>query len=453
MTPSGQHVAIIGAGAAGLVAAREALAAGMRVTVYEQSQQVAGVWVYDKRTERAPLGARHDEERLHASLYYSLRTNLPRVLMAFRDFPFDDPDDTGNAEQAFPHHSAVRRYLVRFAEHFDLERHIRFGRRVVRIHPPQGPRGAWRVSHRRATDATDASDVHTENFDAVAVCNGHYRRTFVPHIRGLEYFGGRLLHSHNYRSPGILSKQRVVLLGAGSSGVDLALEATTVTKSVVLCAREHLTEFPDHPQIVRVPWPETMDRAGKLWFPEDRSLEADVILFCTGYRYDFPFVPDATWRRPTPDGASTPPPPSTSPESKSDRRDVPPLYRELMWTEDPRLAFVGLPYRVVPFPQFEVQAKYWVAALTRQLQLPTRAARQDWLREHEAQLRASGIADEGCYEHGERQFDYHRELAAECGAAALPDWFPTLNAAVAAARHRNPATYRDLDLGVPTNVA
>lgn len=41
-----KHIAIIGAGAAGLSAARHSLAAGHRVTVFEQAERLGGTWVY-----------------------------------------------------------------------------------------------------------------------------------------------------------------------------------------------------------------------------------------------------------------------------------------------------------------------------------------------------------------------------------------------------------------------
>ena len=84
---SGIDVAVIGAGAAGLVAARELMRHGHRVTVFEQSQRVGGVWVYAPETEADPLGQRGP--RIHGSLYASLLTNLPRDLMACTDYTFD----------------------------------------------------------------------------------------------------------------------------------------------------------------------------------------------------------------------------------------------------------------------------------------------------------------------------------------------------------------------------
>ncbi len=131
------------------------------------------------------------------------------------------------------------------------------------------------------------------------------------------------------------------------------------------------------------------------------------------------------------------------PQPPSDHRDIPPLYRELLWVEDPRLAFIGLPYRVVPFPQFEIQAKYWTATLTGRIPLPPKQERQTWLATHEANLRAAGVPESRFYEHGDRQFTYYDDLAAACGAPPLPSEFAPLNATVAESRHASPHSYRD----------
>ena len=77
---SQRSIAVVGAGAAGLVTAREAMDAGHDVTLFEQSDRVGGLWIYRESAESDPLG-QHPEERVHGSLYASLHTNLPRDLM------------------------------------------------------------------------------------------------------------------------------------------------------------------------------------------------------------------------------------------------------------------------------------------------------------------------------------------------------------------------------------
>lgn len=61
-------------------------------------------------------------------------------------------------------------------------------------------------------------------YDAVVVCNGHYWRPRLPALPGQDVFPGQQLHSHNFRRPEGFVGQTVVLLGASSSGVDIAEE-------------------------------------------------------------------------------------------------------------------------------------------------------------------------------------------------------------------------------------
>jgi aliphatic glucosinolate S-oxygenase len=80
--------AIVGAGVAGLIAARELQREGHRVEVFEKQAHVGGVWVIDERTESDVLGQDKERTKVHSSLYQSLRVNLPRELMSISDFPF-----------------------------------------------------------------------------------------------------------------------------------------------------------------------------------------------------------------------------------------------------------------------------------------------------------------------------------------------------------------------------
>ena len=136
-----RKIGVIGAGAAGLVAARELLRTGLEVVVYERdAESVGGVWKLDEVTEKDELrGA-----ELHSSMYRSLRTNLPRDLMAFRDFAFDEERDADGEWRRYPTWLSVLRYLQRFAEHFGLLPHVRFGSRVVSVERSEDGR-SWLV--------------------------------------------------------------------------------------------------------------------------------------------------------------------------------------------------------------------------------------------------------------------------------------------------------------------
>ncbi|KAL6181984.1 hypothetical protein ACLB2K_043407 [Fragaria x ananassa] len=68
------HVAVLGAGAAGLVAALELRREGHKVVVFERGDQVGGTWVYTPEVESDPFGLDPDRTRVHSSMYQSLRT-------------------------------------------------------------------------------------------------------------------------------------------------------------------------------------------------------------------------------------------------------------------------------------------------------------------------------------------------------------------------------------------
>ena len=127
-SPPKKRVAVIGAGAAGLVAARECLRQGFEVHVFEKSDKVGGVWQYTDEVEDDLLG-RNPKRPLHGSLYKNLRTNLPRRLMAYRDFPFEAEEGVSQ----FVSHERVCKYLEDFADHFELRPVIDFGNGVTSV--------------------------------------------------------------------------------------------------------------------------------------------------------------------------------------------------------------------------------------------------------------------------------------------------------------------------------
>lgn len=132
------HVAVIGAGAAGLATARELLREGHTVTVFEQSNCVGGLWNYSPACEEWDLlGWEPQRPRVHSSIYESLRVNLPRQVMSFSDFPFIPEAIPGRSNDArwYPHHTEVQAWLERFAETFGLLDVIQFRRRVVWAEP------------------------------------------------------------------------------------------------------------------------------------------------------------------------------------------------------------------------------------------------------------------------------------------------------------------------------
>ena len=402
-------VAVIGAGAAGLATAHELLRAGHQVAVFEQSHAVGGLWNYDPRVEDDPLG-QQPSERIHSSLYASLRVNLPRDLMAFEGYSFDSAGGGHDHWPRYPHHDRVLEYLRRFAADTGVSAHVRLGHRVGDVSRVSAT--LWQVDG--------------EPFDAVAVCNGHFTEPIVPAIPGFGGFPGTALHSHNYRRPDAMAGARVLLLGSSVSGHDLAREIATVAQDVYLSG--HL--FYDAPPLAcqdgavkRCPPVERVDRTDVVLANGEVIRGVDAFVFCTGYHYRFPFLPTTL--------------------ASVHENWVQGLYRHLVPVEAPRCAFIGLPFRIVPFPVFQRQARWFARYLGGAFPLPSLAERRREYADEIARLKSTGIPARHYHRLGNGQIAYLDALAAQCGDEPVPDWFTALWHEHSANAQRHPGDYRD----------
>ncbi len=194
----GATVCVIGAGASGLLATKNLLEHGFGVDCYERETQVGGAWNW--RHERSPV-------------YATTHLVSSRVGTEFPDFPMPDrwPD--------YPHHSYVLEYLNRYADHFDLRPHIWFGTEVVRVEPAVD--GRWEVTTRSTGGVTE----RTHRYAAVVVANGHLWHPHLPTYPGMEDFLGEVVHASAFKEPAMLRGRRVLVVGGGNTGCDIAVEA------------------------------------------------------------------------------------------------------------------------------------------------------------------------------------------------------------------------------------
>ncbi|MDE0444075.1 MAG: FAD-dependent oxidoreductase [Gammaproteobacteria bacterium] len=411
------RVAVIGAGVAGLVTAHELDVEGHRVTVFEKSRLLGGLWNYTDAVEDDPLGQR-PSRRIHGSLYASMRVNLPRDLMAFDGYTFDDAGGGRDDWPRYPHHSRVLEYLRRFATDTGVGDLVRLGDPVRNVVRGDG----WLVDG--------------ERFDAVAVCNGHFSEPRVPELPGLADFPGVALHSHNYRRPDAFAGKRLVVLGSSVSGGDLSSELAQVAE-VFFSGRLFENRPPLSEQagpIRRCPPIAHFDGSDVVLTNGERIREVDAILFCTGYWYRFPFLA-SDW------------------VSVGDNW-VKGLYRQVVAVEDSSLAFIGLPFRIVPFPLFQRQARWWARSLAGRFTLPDLDDRRRDHCDEVARLRSEGVAERHFHRLEDAQIGYMNRLAEQCGDRAVPDWFVALWREHNANARRHPKDYRDRPLrgGGPTIV-
>jgi cation diffusion facilitator CzcD-associated flavoprotein CzcO len=187
-----KQVCVIGAGSSGLAAAKNLTEHGLAVEVLERDDDLGGNWNYGKP------GAR---------VYRSTHMISSKRCTEFRDFPMPAhfPD--------FPHHTQVLAYLRAYAAHFRLEPLIAYRTPVERVEP---------FADGRLWDVTPAGGP-TRRYAALVIANGHNWSPKWPDYPGR--FTGAVLHSAQYRTPDVLAGKRVLVVGAGNSGCDLAVEA------------------------------------------------------------------------------------------------------------------------------------------------------------------------------------------------------------------------------------
>ncbi|XP_076582455.1 flavin-containing monooxygenase 5-like [Chaetodon auriga] len=214
-----QRVAVIGSGPCGLASVKACLDEGMVPTCFESSDDMGGLWKFKEVSEPN-----------RASIYRSLTINVSKEMMCYSDFPI--PADFPN----YMHHSKILKYFKMYAEHFKLLQHIRFQTLVksVRQRPDYARTGKWEV-------VTENREGREEKhvFDAVICCSGHYTYPNLPlkDFPGIETFEGKYFHSWDYKGPEDMHGKRVVVIGIGNSGGDIAVESSRVAEQVYLSTR------------------------------------------------------------------------------------------------------------------------------------------------------------------------------------------------------------------------
>ncbi|KAK9927507.1 hypothetical protein M0R45_024688 [Rubus argutus] len=418
-----RNVAVIGAGAAGLVAARELWREGHKVVVFERGEQEGGTWVYTPKVESDPLGLDPDRTTVHSSLYHSLRTNLPREVMGFRDYPFvAREEDKERDPRRFPGHREVLMYLKDFANEFGISGFVRFETEVVLVGLEEG--GKWKVKS-KSKRGEDLDEV----YDAVVVCTGHFTEPRIAHITGIDTWKGKQVHSHNYRTPEPYRDQVVILIGSSASAADISRDIAGVAKEVHIASRSVADEtFEKQPGYDNM-WHHSMIKClsedGSVVFLDGSVVLADIILHCTGYIYDFPFL-------------------ETNGIVTVDDNRVGPLYKHVFPPVlAPSLSFVGLPWKVVPFPLFELQSKWISGLLSNRITLPSEEEMMEDVRAFYTSLEASGIPKRYTHNMGDYQFEYDDWLAAQCGCPVSEEWRKQMYLAVSKNRRARRETYRD----------
>ncbi len=195
-------VVVIGAGAAGLGVALELARRGVSATVLERESEPASSW---------------------RRRYDGLRLNTVRTLSGAPRHPM--PRTAGR----WPTREAFVAYLAGLARTPGIG--LRFGVEATGV-DRQGTN--WLVS-------TTAGDLRSAG---VVVATGYDRAPHVPDWPGRKGFAGELLHSSDYRSPERFNGARVLVVGPGNSGTEIATQLARAGVSVQLAVRTPVNLVP-----------------------------------------------------------------------------------------------------------------------------------------------------------------------------------------------------------------
>ncbi|OXR40173.1 Phenylacetone monooxygenase [Nocardia cerradoensis] len=205
------RVCIVGAGPAGLSAARALKRLGIPYDQFERYSDVGGIW---------------DLDNPGTPMYESAHFISSRKTSGFFDFPMPDtyPDYPGNRQ--------ILEYTRSFAAAYGLRDAIRFDCPVTDV---QEDGDKWLVT------LGDGSQL---SYRAVICATGVTWQPRMPTHRG--EFSGEIRHSSTYRSPLEFRNKRVLIVGLGNSGADIACDAAANADAAFVSIRRGYHLIPKH---------------------------------------------------------------------------------------------------------------------------------------------------------------------------------------------------------------
>lgn len=380
---SSQKVCIVGAGSSGLTACQVLAARGIPFDCFEKGSMIGGNW-------------RYENDNGTSSAYRSLHINSARKLMSFRAFPM--PDDYPD----YPSHFQIAKYFDDYAERFGLLEKITFRTEVVAVQPVddewevtvEDVDGARRSERYRAVLVANGHHWKprwpepafkgAEEFEGKQVHVHHYREPDVLIGKRVLVLGignsavDVAVESSRIAEKTFLAMRRgayVIPKFLGGKPVDEA--SPPVTTYLPMSVRRffmsrllkvtvgEMTDYglpkPDHKLLEAHPTvsSELLPRIGHgdiavkpnidrftggraVRFVDGSEEEIDLVVYCTGYEIDFPFL---------------------SPDVFAAKDNRMPLYKRAVSVENPGLYFIGFIQPLGPvMPLAEAQSE-WIADL------------------------------------------------------------------------------------------
>jgi hypothetical protein len=194
-----EKICIIGGGPSGLVLGKELKEANISYDLYESEADFGGVWNSEGASGRA---------------YDALHLITPKSITQLPDHPMPD------TYPHYPNHKLVLAYWRSIAKDFNLYENATFNTSVTKLEPKES---GWDVT---------LSSGATKDYDLVFVCNGLQRIPMFPKSMPPGEFTGEIIHSVDYKGSAQCKDKRVLVLGGGNSGCDIAVDCVHYANEV-----------------------------------------------------------------------------------------------------------------------------------------------------------------------------------------------------------------------------
>lgn len=204
---------IVGAGPSGLIMARAMLKEGVPFDLFERHSDVGGIW---------------DPENAGSPMYESAHFISSKYTSHFYGYPMPEyyPD--------YPNYRQLLDYIRAFARDYGLYPHMTFNTAVTQAEPNGD---GWLVT---------LSTGEQRRYAGIICANGVTWHPSLPQYPGLERFAGEVRHSVTYRSSQEFRDRRVLIVGAGNSGVDIACDAARSARKAFISLRRGYRFIPKH---------------------------------------------------------------------------------------------------------------------------------------------------------------------------------------------------------------
>lgn len=201
------RICVIGAGPSGLAVTQSLIEKGFAVDVYEKHTNAGGIW---------------DINNPCSGLFPTTHTiaSLKSMLLKGMNCSDNLPD--------FPKHTIYFDLLSELALSLSSIATFKFSAEVKEIRVNQDTIHLSYLYNEK---------IHHTSYNEVIFATGLNAIPYIPPISSLGNFKGDVLHSIHYKNKNLLENKRILIVGCGHSGCDLAIDSANFAKSVSVSVR------------------------------------------------------------------------------------------------------------------------------------------------------------------------------------------------------------------------